>query len=188
MCLVNINDWCRMHVMWVWTTFSLSLWWMLFMTALLILYYASVIKTILCFLLLRPTYLSTFKMLFFYFRPTFLSHRNQSIDLPYKLIDWFPYDENIGCSWAKLDRLNVHQKYIITCHLCDFCHSGTLIVNTSVTAVFILDDGSTLCWKPCTSRDSSSKRLTLLFFLCSRNSDVSVRVAPNGCEWRSAQT
>ena len=59
---------------------------------------------------------------------------------------------------------------------------------TPVTAVFILDDGSTLCWKPWTSRDSSSKRLTLLFFLCSRNCDVSVRVAPNGCEWRSAQT
>ena len=173
--------------MWMWT-FSLSLWWMLFTIALFIFYSVLVIKTILCILLLRPTYLSTFKMLLFYFRPMSPSHRNQWIDLPYKLTDWFLYDENIGFSWAKRDRLNVRLKYIITCHLCDFCHSGTLIVNTSVTAVFILDDGSTLCWKPCTSRDSSSKRFTLLFFLCSRNSDVSDRVAPSGCEWRSAQT
>ena len=34
--------------------------------------------------------------------PVFRSHRNQSIDLLCKLIDWFLYEGNIGTYWCHL--------------------------------------------------------------------------------------
>ena len=34
-------------------------------------------------------------------QPMHSSYRNQSIDLFYKLIDWFPYDYDIGRKWFK---------------------------------------------------------------------------------------